>query len=285
MSLALVGTSIKRLNLANCGIDAAALGFLPEAPADVAGAKSTKATRYSLSNSAVISLRTLNLSGNPITNSEPFISIALENYAPRDLRYPSSPRDITHGGMAIDVTLDQDLQGFQRLCHAASKAQQLTRLDLSSCGLGPAALDVLRTELTWPNTITVLCINDNPGLLGRMDAHGKVAEADVNRTGWKLFCAVLTHSRLGELQLREVGMGPACLATLAGLLECKRPDPTPFSSSLTTLDLSENFLFGSEPLNARVDGSGPRRQTPDKDQTGWYALCSTIPLAMVRSTS
>ena len=78
-------------------------------------------------------------------------------------------------------------------------------------------------------------------------------------------------------------MGPACLGTLAGLLPCTRPDPTPLSSSLTTLDLSENFLFGSEPLNARVDGTGPRRQTPDKDQTGWKRLCSTIPLAMVNN--
>jgi hypothetical protein len=288
---ALVGTSVKRLSLARCGIDAAALGFLPEVPADPSGAKSAsgKAARYPLSNSPILSLRSLNLSGNPLTNSEPFLSAALENYEPRDLRYPSSPRGAAHGSVVIDVRLDREVRGLQRLCHAVSKAQQLTRLDLSACGLGAEALDALRTEMVWPNTLRVLCLNDNPGLLGKVDAHGKVSLPDVNRTGWSRFCEALSHSRLGELQLRQIGLGPRGLSTLAGKLECKSVDPTPFSSSLTALDLSENFLFGSEPLNAKVVShapsarSGPCRQTPDKDQSGWKDLCSSIPLAMVNT--
>ena len=129
---ALVGTGVKRLDLACCGIDAAALGFLPEPPVDAAGVKSAKdlsaatGARYPLSNSPVLQLRSLNLRGNPLTNSEPYHSTALENYAPRDLRYPSSQ-------VKTELRLDGDLIGLHRLCHALSKSRLLTRLDLSAC--------------------------------------------------------------------------------------------------------------------------------------------------------
>ena len=154
---------------------------------------------------------------------------------------------------------------------AASKAQQLTRLDLGGCCLGAKALKVLRTKLDWPNALRTLCLSDNPGLVGRQDPHGQVLKPDAHAAGWAGFCEVLGKSQIAELQLRRVGMGPKGLETLALLL----PQP-PFNAALTSLDISENFLFGSAPLHTQVP-DGPRKQRPDQEQGGWRRLCAAPP--------
>ena len=276
---ALVGTSIRQLKLAHCGIDAAALGFLPEPPVDPSGVKSTKnlstttGARYPLLNSPIVQLRSLNLCGNPLTNSEPFFSTALENYAPRDLRYPSS-------NVKTELKLDRDLVALQRVCHAISKSRLLTRLELSDCGLGEKALEALTNELAWPDSsIRVLNLNDNPGLVG---AHKHVQQADANVHGWAKFCTVLTSSRLGELQLRQVGMGPRALSKLANKLKCEGANPTQLSRSLTALDISDNCLFGFEPVKSEI-AVFQLQQAPDQDPSGWKDLCHAIPLAMINT--
>merc|ERR1712224_297684 len=223
---ALVGTNIKQLDLACCEIDATALSFLPEPPVEASGVKSIKDlstagdARYPLSNSPILQLRSLNLRGNPLTNSEPFFSTALENYAPRDLRYPSSH-------VLTELNLDRDLVGLQRLCHAVSKARLLTRLDLSKCGLGEKALEALTNEIAWPDSsIRALNLNENPGLVG---THKHIQHADANAKGWAKFCAVLTLSRVVELKLRQVGMGPRALSELASKLKCEGANPSQLS--------------------------------------------------------
>ena len=258
----LVGSAVRELSVARCGLDAAALDFLAHVSVDADGAVSTQAPRWSLANSPVRSLRSLDLSGNQITDSQPFVPSALEGYEQPPGELSARP---------VAVLLDTDVSGLESLCAAASKAQQLTRLDLGGCCLGAKALKVLRTKLDWPNALRTLCLSDNPGLVGRQDPHGQVLKPDAHAAGWAGFCEVLGKSQIAELQLRRVGMGPKGLETLALLL----PQP-PFNAALTSLDISENFLFGSKPLHDQVP-DGPRKQLPDQEQGGWRRLCAALP--------
>ena len=56
----------------------------------------------------------------------------------------------------------------------------------------------------------------------------------------------------------------------------ERPSFPPFNAALTSLDISENFLFGSKPLHDQVP-DGPRKQLPDQEQGGWRRLCAALP--------
>ena len=108
------------------------------------------------------------------------------------------------------------------------------------------------------SSIRALNLNENPGLVG---THKHIQHADANAKGWAKFCAVLTLSRVVELKLRQVGMGPRALSELASKLKCEGANPSQLSRSLTALDLSDNCLFGFQPDKSDVESSWPHRQT------------------------
>ena len=113
----------------------------------------------------------------------------------------------------------------------------------------------MTNELAWESSpIRMLNLNHNPGLLG---AHGHAQHADANVRGWAKFCTELTCSRVGELQLRQVGMGPRGLSELANKLRYSRS--VSFSCLCLTC-LVQVRGAKSEPAEPLADSARPVRQ-------------------------
>ena len=109
-------------------------------------ASRANATSVTIAESVLTSLQKLELSGNPITDSR------------------TLPGEILQDGnlSATTAELDADIvqnnsvansySALEYLCRAVNKAPQLEWLGLGECGLGPAAPNAMRVQLSCPTT-------------------------------------------------------------------------------------------------------------------------------------
>eukprot|EP01047_Picozoa_sp_COSAG01_P057394 COSAG01_NODE_6630_length_3570_cov_14.233938_1_plen_901_part_10 len=139
-----------------------------------------------------------------------------------------------------------------------------TSLDVSHQQFDPGYAMILAWWLATPFSaaavLTDVNVSGNP-LTGKVYNGSPIDGKDIS--GVSVLFPVMT--RVVKLNVSECGLGPTSMPELAKLVS----DATAVVKKVV---LSKNFLFGS-----KLKYDGDTIHTVDADQTGWSALCDTLP--------
>eukprot|EP01052_Picozoa_sp_SAG31_P003958 SAG31_NODE_157_length_22047_cov_5.897849_7_plen_782_part_00 len=136
-----------------------------------------------------------------------------------------------------DESRDSDLGGMALLSQVVSQTSTLTRLDLSSCGLGPAALATLCQGHWNAAPLRDLSLRDNPLSGTRVQGTGSNQTVTLDRdlSGLQVLAGQLLSagSQLEHLSLFNCQLGPAAIAALVAVAEWR-------GSALRSVNLLRN---------------------------------------------
>jgi hypothetical protein len=118
----------------------------------------------------------------------------------------------------------------------------ISTINCSNVDMDPGCLMILAAELREARVtaeVTSIDVSDNMLFGAQQGLHGSLHDAmvhdvDSDPRGWEALCDAIKRSSVENLRASNVGCGPLGLKTLA----------QSFDPELTTLDISDNFLFG-----------------------------------------
>eukprot|EP01047_Picozoa_sp_COSAG01_P050995 COSAG01_NODE_5210_length_4407_cov_569.201021_1_plen_1354_part_01 len=153
----------------------------------------------------------------------------------------------------------KDFDEWTKLCDAV-QGSQITEWNISECYLGPDAMTILSTRLSA--VLTDVNMSGNP-LTGKMYRGKPVDGKDIS--GVSALFPVMT--RVIKLNVSECGLGPTSMPELAKLVR----DAT---AAVKKVVISNNNIFSQR---LKPGYSSVYEHDVDGDQSGWTALCDSLP--------